>query len=647
MSTIKWDFPLLGTGNEQGYSNAGIETFKGTELIDNLAREICQNSLDVKISPDLPVIVSFNLEEFLVDEYPALSALRESVVGCKRFWGNRAKKVKENSFIKAMDDAFAAGTIKVLVASDYNTVGLTGMYAGHDDDSKWRSLTSSDGSTDKDDSTSGGNFGIGKNAPFACSVFSTVFYNTRAKDNGVGFQGTARWISMIDDSGKKTQGIGHYLNYCDESNFGPILPEHEDKFAQHFLRAEDQLGTDVIILGFSGENEDWKTSITRAVLKNFFVAIVENKLIVKVGDTEISKDTIGSIIEKFKDDKGLIRAKTRQLYQAYIDPSETYHFSILEPNDVTFKIKIDETFSKVYANFRNNGMLIDQYAKRSIPVFAAVLVVNDIGEKKLSSLLRDTEPPRHNVWDYKRIKDDTKENKARRKLAKDSLEKIQDEIVRILNIYSAVEVTEHLDGGIGEFLSADNQNGNEKGSDELRVVQKIRSIKDKHGRRSMATEQGDSAVGKPTKQSGVKVGPPKPPHPIHPKRIIQVDPSEGTTPGVARGDGKLLVSATDIISERTLPVSAQHGIYKTMLEVSRDYNNVYFKVSAARDDRKEEGLLPVSFTQDKKKYPVTDEYFGPISLKSGQVNNIFIEFAEKERMGVTVLVLEEIVHEKK
>ena len=209
MSTIKWDFPLLGTGNEQGYSNAGIETFKGTELIDNLAREICQNSLDAKQSIDVPVIVSFSLKEFATDDHPALRSLRKSVDGCKRFWGNRVKKVKENAFIQAMEDAFTDDKIKVLVASDYNTKGLTGMNAGHDDDSAWRSLTSSDGSSDKEDNTSGGNFGIGKNAPFACSVFSTVFYNTTAIDGGVGFQGTARWISMIADSGKKTQAIGH------------------------------------------------------------------------------------------------------------------------------------------------------------------------------------------------------------------------------------------------------------------------------------------------------------------------------------------------------------------------------------------------------------------------------------------------------
>ena len=48
MANAKWDFPKLGGGQKQGYTNSGIETFKGTELLDNLAREICQNSLDAK-----------------------------------------------------------------------------------------------------------------------------------------------------------------------------------------------------------------------------------------------------------------------------------------------------------------------------------------------------------------------------------------------------------------------------------------------------------------------------------------------------------------------------------------------------------------------------------------------------------------------
>ena len=38
---ISWRFPPSAGGPTQGYTNNDIEGFKGEELIDNLAREIC------------------------------------------------------------------------------------------------------------------------------------------------------------------------------------------------------------------------------------------------------------------------------------------------------------------------------------------------------------------------------------------------------------------------------------------------------------------------------------------------------------------------------------------------------------------------------------------------------------------------------
>lgn len=650
MGKICWDFPSLGSGNEQGYSDAGTEIFKGTELIDNLAREVCQNSLDAKKGSE-PVIVSFDLREYKIQDFDALSSLNNCLQGCKDFWGGRTKKVKENDFIKVMEKTFSEETIKTLIISDYQTKGLTGLHAGHDDDSAWRSLANSDGSSDKDDDTSGGNFGIGKNAPFACSSLKTVFYNTRAIDGGVAFQGTARWISMFNESGKATLGIGHYLNYEDETTWSPIFPEHKDSFANCFKRSEDEIGTDVIILGFNGEGEEWQKSITRAVLKNFFVAIWENKLIVNVGsDCVISKNTIKKLMDEMKDDAAFLKTKTRQLFYSYIEPTEVYNFSILEPNDVTFRIKIDESFSKVYANFRNNGMLIDQYVKRAIPFFSAVLVVNDIGEKKLSKLLRATEPPRHNIWDYKRIPNDTTENKKKRKDAKRALQQIQTEIIRVLDIYSTIEVKDQLDGGVGEFLSYDDKNQRgEKGTDKLRVVQKIKSIKDKNGRRSYEQEKGTNAVGTQKKGQGHRGGEPKPhpPKPPRPPKIIEINPDSGDTPGATKGKGKLLITATDIIGDRTYPVSVSSGIYKSVIVTARDYDNVYIKVSAVRDDRKEEPLSPVSYTISGKKHFTKDGIIGPIALKTRESNEIFTEFSEKEKMALELLILEELKNEKK
>lgn len=64
MTQVGWRFPPLSGGTRQGYTNNDIEVFKGQELIDNLAREICQNSLDAHIEgTDTPVRVVFELRQ--------------------------------------------------------------------------------------------------------------------------------------------------------------------------------------------------------------------------------------------------------------------------------------------------------------------------------------------------------------------------------------------------------------------------------------------------------------------------------------------------------------------------------------------------------------------------------------------------------
>ncbi|MBE5849764.1 MAG: hypothetical protein E7298_06325 [Lachnospiraceae bacterium] len=42
---MRWMFPALSEGGAEGFSNAGLEMFKG-DVIKALAREVCQNSLD-------------------------------------------------------------------------------------------------------------------------------------------------------------------------------------------------------------------------------------------------------------------------------------------------------------------------------------------------------------------------------------------------------------------------------------------------------------------------------------------------------------------------------------------------------------------------------------------------------------------------
>ena len=53
-----WFFPSRGYGETEGFSNPGLEMFKG-EPIRAMAREICQNSLDAVRDKNKPVRVEF------------------------------------------------------------------------------------------------------------------------------------------------------------------------------------------------------------------------------------------------------------------------------------------------------------------------------------------------------------------------------------------------------------------------------------------------------------------------------------------------------------------------------------------------------------------------------------------------------------
>ena len=56
-----------------------------------------------------------------------------------------------------------------------------------------------------------------------------------------------------------------------------------------------------------------------------------------------------------------------------------------------------------------------------------------------------------------------------------------------------------------------------------------------------------------------------------------------------------------------------------MIETASDYNDVYLKISAARDDRREDDLIPISFTQNKiKKKDYHKALFTPVDKNAVQ-----------------------------
>ena len=82
MGYIRWDFPLLGTASLSGSNNAAITMFKGTGVMDGLAREICKNSLDAKNKKKKkkPVKMKFELIHLNKSRYPIAGVCLRQIV---------------------------------------------------------------------------------------------------------------------------------------------------------------------------------------------------------------------------------------------------------------------------------------------------------------------------------------------------------------------------------------------------------------------------------------------------------------------------------------------------------------------------------------------------------------------------------------
>lgn len=337
MANVGWRFPPLSGGTRQGYTNNDIQAFKGQKLIDNLTREICQNSLDARLEQvdgqkSEPVKVVFELKKVERKLYDVFSQYSECIKGCYDYWGTEMD-AKLSSFLEGAKITLQEEHIPILIAGDYNTKGLSGSRSKKLS-SAWEALTGSDGVSVKSDKNSGGSYGIGKNAPFACSSLSMVFYNTVDEDNESAFIGVARLATLFNSEKKATQRVGKY-QYNDDANeiWNPIFGSDKNSFRDCFTRNER--GTDVIIVGFT-EQHDWMKNITKAVLKNFFVAIKEEKLIVELKDGPVKQVIDGNSISQFFDDLGTYKdmVKTSELYEAFTNPGFHETFGVLEDNDV-------------------------------------------------------------------------------------------------------------------------------------------------------------------------------------------------------------------------------------------------------------------------------------------------------------------------
>ena len=433
---IGWNFPSNNFGTVNGIGEAGIETFKGSPY-KSLAREICQNSLDAKIDNGHPVRVEFSCSKLSVDDdiLNDFSSLKNAIEACYTFWYKQNNKKIKDFFHKALK-LINSGTISLLRISDFNTRGLEG--SDEEYNSPWQNLVKSAGVSDKSGS-SGGSFGIGKSAPFACSSLRTILYSTQDISGLKATQGIAKLVSfekgrheVSNNIDPITTGTGYYGNINKNSAIKKCM-----SWDKNFTRKES--GTDVFILGFNDE-DCWETEIIASILDDFLVAIYNNALEVNVSNTLINKDTLSSIVEKYKDNaklaynyyQVLTSEKSVELEEDYAGLGNI-EVHILLQNDLHRRVMMT----------RMNGMKVfDQKNFPSAIQFAGICILKD---EKINEYFREMENPQHNAWEPERHS-----KKTQAKQLKQGLYKRLKEVILELGKKTP---TDSLDAeGVGEYL---------------------------------------------------------------------------------------------------------------------------------------------------------------------------------------------------
>lgn len=651
MGKVCWNFPLLGTGSLSGSNDVAITMFKGSGIMDGLAREVCQNSLDARdadIAADEPVKVKFKLFELERDRFSMFEEFRQTLQGAYDYWNNSPVKTQKIiDFLDTVSKYLAMKKIPVLIMSDYNTIGLNGVKPAPGETSYWELLVNTEGISIKQNQNSAGSFGIGKNAPFAYSGLSTVFYNTLAKDGGRAFEGVTHLVTTQKEykgDMRPTHPSGKYLYLEDEYTGRPILPEDQCSLAavEEFNRTAT--GTDVAIFGFKTEEyENWEEAVTVAVLKNFILAIKDGKLEVKIESPSkrytVSKQYLEELLYKrFKDNVPL--KWTRQIYET-VTKTEPQTATIAEKDDLSIYVRYDDGYSAALSRFRSTGMLINTTTE-SLPHYSVVIIVNDVGEMTLSKTLREAEPPQHTEWKAKNITD----NRTLHNLAARYIRNITKAVQKVLDEFERADITDRMDAGIGNYLPDASDGASEEGTDGLRTDVKISEISSYEGRvfYNHQYESASSSEGSETQKSGIKTGKKK-----RKKRqkdkIPVVKPTDKGSKGVSAGAGKVKISSLSLSDHRTFYMAGNK--YHMFINAPKGYDRVYIQFYAGRDDDKQDAVSIKNVKVDGMPLmEVHGEKIGPIPIKEGR-NNLYIEFENNEIMAVIPVFTMEVTSDEK
>lgn len=463
-----WFFPTRGYGETEGFSNPGLEMFKG-EPIRAMAREICQNSLDAVRNSDEPVRVEFErLFVRPVTKFPGMADMKGILEKCRGFWKdqNDAKTVR---FINDAAKSIQDGGIFVLRVSDYNTTGLKGAFSS-EKITPWKSLVQGNAFSVKNSDNAAGSYGIGKAAPFVVSGLQTVFYRTLDEEGERAAQGVTHLVSFEDANMSKLgedtvrRSTGYYGNGLENKPFHSIKELDE-------INERIECGTDLFIpvFTFAAGKLDWKDEIIVEILDNFLYSIYSGKLEVQIDKMTLCKNNILSQIIR-------LMPKTKNA-AAFYDVIREDNLDVIEEvkkfyemGYLRLRLLYKADMNKQILTVRNSGMKIAKIT--GLPKGISYTGFLEIQGEHLNSFFRGMENPQHNAWEPKRH--------SNPKLAKQHKAAVEEWVKEMIGKKIKEISGEELDIDVGEFFD-DKENSqlnkvNNKDERQEAVIDSVKNI---------------------------------------------------------------------------------------------------------------------------------------------------------------------------
>lgn len=393
----EWDFHFekTGLGVTEGANIPSAEFFTTKDFEDHLVREMIQNSIDARAGEE-PVRVEFETMTVHTDDLPGISTLRGAVARAE------TQTVGDEGHGDLVRAAMAAHqpTVQVLRIGDYGTRGLTGSESREDPKSPLSTLTRGVG-VSSNNGGRGGSFGIGSAVAMVGSAMRTVAYVSLPHDAAEQvFTMTARLASFRDETGVDRAATGFYIrNHQDDFEYRRDAERHAP------FRARTEPGTDTYVLGYLPQDVPQSlTTIRNAVVRNFFVAVLEGDLVVSMmgagASLVVDADTVRGVIQE---DEELSR-EVGPFIRAYDTEADCIvRDTLVHTGSCELRIRFDSDLRGKSATMLMRGpkMLITTY-KPQVPYrYAAVFICRDAHG---NAVLRHTEPAQHDKWSMRGVR---------------------------------------------------------------------------------------------------------------------------------------------------------------------------------------------------------------------------------------------------